>query len=296
MKLVRGIAALQSDVTVISNVGDNIWLHGLYVCPDIDTIVYGLAEILDEQRGWGIKGDSYDCLDALRRLGASTWFALGDRDIAMHLLRTSMMKEGKPLSEITELIRKRYSIPGRIIPATDQEIQTTVLTDRGDMHLQEFWVKNAGRPRVKGLRFNGAESANANPEAIESVRRSSLVLVAPANPISSIGPIVAIRNLREALSRNRDRVVAVSPLIGDRAISGPAVKYMKALGLETSAVGVAKYYRDFVETLVISQSDQRMVKAIQSVGMHAHKADITMNNREAEIRLARYLLARFSKK
>lgn len=290
MKLVRGLDSLAKDMTVISNVGDNIWLYGLYVCPDIDTIIYGLAGMLDGQRGWGIKGDSFNCLTHLKKLGAPAWFSLGDRDIAIHVLRTSMLRAGKSLSEITDIIRNRYSISAKIIPATDSEVTTKVATSNGEMHLQEFWVKNRGTPKVTGVRYTGMADAVASRGAIDAIKKSDLIVVAPANPVSSIGPIIAISDLRKELIHNRHKVVAVSPLIGEKAVSGPAVKYMKALGIKNSPVGVAKYYRDFVSTFVISKNDHRMTSKIEALDMQVYETNITMKTRKDEVRLGRYIL------
>lgn len=292
VKLVRGLAALTKDMTVISNVGDNIWLHGLYVCPDVDTIVYGLAGLLDERRGWGIRGDSFECLAQLEKLGAATWFSLGDRDLATHLTRTVMMNKGKSLSEVTEWMKRRYAISAGIIPATDNEMATKIITDRGKMHLQEFWVKHKGNPAVTGVQYDGAKSAKANHKAIEAIRKSDMVIIAPANPVSSIGPMVALAELRKGLAKNRDKVVAVSPLIGEAAVSGPAIKYMKALGLASSPAGVAEYYRDFAASFVIDTSDHRLAPKIQNLGMRVYETNITMKNRQGEIRLGRYLMDR----
>jgi LPPG:FO 2-phospho-L-lactate transferase len=292
VKLVRGLAALTKDMAVISNVGDNIWLHGLYVCPDVDTIVYGLAGLLDEKRGWGVKGDSFECLAHLEKLGAATWFSLGDRDLATHLTRTVMMNRGKNLSAVTEWMRRRYAISAGIIPATDNEVATKIITDRGKMHLQEFWVKHKGNPAVTDVQYDGAKSAKANRKAIEAIRKSDRVIVAPANPVSSIGPIVALTELRKELAKNRDKVAAVSPLIGEAAVSGPALKYMKALGLASSPAGVAEYYRDFVGSFVIDTSDHRLAPKIQNLGMRVYETNITMKNRQGEIRLGRYLMDR----
>jgi LPPG:FO 2-phospho-L-lactate transferase len=292
VKLVRGLAALTKDMVVISNVGDNIWLHGLYICPDIDTIVYGLAGLLDEKRGWGVKDDSFECLAQLEELGAQTWFSLGDKDLATHLARTAMMNKGKSLSKVTEWMRRRYAISARIIPATDNEVATKIITDKGKMHLQEFWVKYKGNPAVTGVQYDGAKSAKANRKAIEAIRKSDVVIVAPANPVSSIGPIVALTELRKELAKNRDKVVAVSPLIGGAALSGPAVKYMKSLGLASSPAGVAEYYKDFVGSFVIAASDHGLASKIQSLGMKVYETNITMKNRQDEIRLGQYLMDR----
>jgi len=292
VKLVRGFGALTRDMIIISNVGDNIWLYGLYVCPDIDTIVYGLSGLLNEKQGWGIKGDSFECLAQLNDLGAPSWFGLGDKDLAIHLLRTSMLKDGKSLSEITDQVRRRYRIPAKIIPATDDEVTTVIATDKGNMHLQEFWVKNEGKPQVKGVHYRGARKAHASLKAMDAIRQSDLVIIAPANPISSIGPIIALAGLRKVLEKNRNKVVAVSPLIGEHAISGPASKYMRALGISSSPVGVADFYRDFVSKFVISTSDHQLANKIEAFDMQVFETNITMRNSQNEIRLGQYLLDR----
>jgi LPPG:FO 2-phospho-L-lactate transferase len=291
IKLVRGLAAVEKDIAVICNIGDNIWIHNLYVCPDIDTIIYGLANILDQKRGWGIKGDSFQCLAQLKKIGAPAWFGLGDRDLAIHLLRTSMMKEGKSLSEITNFFRGCYSISAQIIPATDKEMMTRIVTNTlGEIHLQEFWVKHRGRPKVTGIRYENASKATANPAALDAIKRCHAVVIAPANPVSSIGPIVALADLRNVLAQNRDKVIAISPLIGGKAVSGPAVKYMRALRVETSSFGVAKYYRNFVSKFIISKEDHRMKSQIEALDMRVYETNITMKTKRDEVSLSRRLL------
>jgi LPPG:FO 2-phospho-L-lactate transferase len=295
VKLVRGLARSAKDMTVISNVGDNIWLHGLYVCPDIDTIIYGLGGVLDGKRGWGIRGDSFECLAQLKKLGAPTWFSLGDRDIATHVLRTDMIRAGKSLSEITVWMGDRYSVAARVIPATDSEVTTRIMTGSGEMHLQEFWVKHMGAPRVTGVRYDGADKAMPNRDAIDAIGQSDAVIIAPANPVSSIGPIVALAGLRKELARNKEKVLVVSPLIGEKAVSGPAVKYMKALGIESSPVGVAQYYRDFAGALIISKDDHCLARRIEDLGMQVYETNITMKSRQDEVRLGRHVLSKIKK-
>jgi LPPG:FO 2-phospho-L-lactate transferase len=291
-KLVRGLAAVTKELTVISNVGDNIWLHGLYVCPDIDTVTYALANILDERRGWGIRGDSFNLLHQLGRLGAETWFALGDRDLATHIVRTQMLRDGHTLSEVTDLIARRFGISSKIIPCTDDPLTTVIDTEKGNMHLQEFWVKNRGSLRVKGVTFVGSRSAIPNKNAIAAIRKASKVIIAPANPISSIGPTLSIAGISEELTARRKKIVAVSPIIGKGPVSGPAAKYLGALGLPATPAGVAKYYSDCVGALVIAESDRHMTTEINRLGMQTFETDIMMKNRQAEIRLARYLVER----
>ncbi len=293
IKLVRGLADLEKDIVVISNVGDNIWLYGLYICPDIDTLIYGLANQLNRKQGWGVEGDSFKCLTQMKKIGIQTWFGLGDKDLAMHLLRTSMLKEGKSLSQVTDFFRKRYSINAQIIPATDSEVTTRIVTvTRGEMHLQEFWVKYRGKLSVSDIRYENASSAKANPAAVDAIKRSRAVVIAPGNPVSSIGPIIALSDLREQLAQKRKKVIAISPLIGRKAVSGPAVKYMRALGLENSSFGVAKYYREFVSTFIISKEDDSMKSQnkINGLDMEIYKTNIIMKARTDEIRLGRYLL------
>lgn len=290
VKLVRGMAAITDDIAVISNVGDNIWLHGLYVCPDIDTITYGLAGMLDKKKGWGVSGDTFSCLGQMEKMGQARWFRLGDKDIALHIFRTELLKEGKSLSDISDMVRRRLGIKARIIPATDDLLQTMVLTDKGKMHLQEFWVREKGEPSVKSVSFEGLENAKASQIAIDAIRKAERMIVAPANPISSIGPIVALPEIRKEISRVKEKVVAVSPIIGRSAVSGPALKYMKAMKVENSPVGVARYYSDFLGTMIISKTDSRMASQIEKMGIRTLQTDIMMHNRKDEIRLARYLL------
>ena len=290
VKLVRGLAAVRRDISVVCNVGDNIWLYGLYVCPDIDTVVYGLAGMLDEKKGWGIKGDTFSFLGQLGRAGERPWFGLGDRDLATHVLRTSMMKEGKSLSEATAFLAKRLGVSARVIPSTDDHVETRVSTTRGDLHLQKFWVQKRGRPQVTGIRYDGIEKAEASTAAIDAIRNADRVIIAPGNPISSIGPTIALAGIRSELARARHKVVAVSPIIGKSALSGPAAKYMKSVGLKSTPAGVAEFYKDVAGSLVISPDDHGMSDMIRRLGLKVYETDIMMKGRRDENRLARYLL------
>ena len=293
VKLVRGLALQTTDLKVISNVGDNIWLHGLYVCPDIDTIIYGLADMLDKRQGWGVKNDSFGFLRQMEMLGEEMWFKIGDRDLATHLLRTNMLKNGKNLSEITNWMRSRYAIAPKIIPATDNPMETKVVTDRGEMHIQEFWVKYGGEPNVLNIVYSGADRSRVNPRAIDALKRSKIIVIAPANPITSIGPILAIKGIRKELIAQKKKIIALSPMIGNEAVSGPAAKYMRAMDLQNSPIGVAKYYSDFVSKLIISASDWRLSTEINRLGIKAYETDIIMRNADDETRVALYLLKRF---
>ncbi|MFL6394956.1 MAG: 2-phospho-L-lactate transferase [Nitrososphaeraceae archaeon] len=293
VKLVRGLALQTTDLKVVSNVGDNIWLHGLYVCPDIDTIIYGLADMLDTRQGWGVKNDSFGFLSQMELLGEQMWFKMGDRDLATHLVRTNMLKNGKNLSEITDWMRSKYGLAPKIIPATDNQMETKIITDRGEMHIQEFWVKYRGEPNVINIVYSGADRSRVNPRAIDALKRSKIIVIAPANPITSIGPILAIKGIRKELIAQKKKIIAVSPMIGNEAVSGPAAKYMRAMDLQNSPIGVAKYYSDFVSKLIISASDWRLSTEINRLGIKAYETDIIMRNADDETRVALYLLKRF---
>ncbi len=272
----------------MSNVGDNIWLHGLYVCPDIDTVLYGLAGILSS-RGWGIEADSFSFLDQMEKLQQEVWFKLGDRDIATHLLRTAMIRQGRKLSEITDWMRNKYSVSTKIYPATDSELETIIITDKRPMHIQEFWVKYHGDPQITDIRYNGAENATANPELTNSLKNSDLIVIAPGNPVSSINPILMVKEIREQLKKSRQKVVAVSPLIGERAISGPAIKFMKAMKLTDSAFGVANFYSDIVGNFVIDSRDSIISSKIESLDMNVFHTDIVMRDLIDEKRLSSFI-------
>ncbi|MGH9933900.1 MAG: 2-phospho-L-lactate transferase [Nitrososphaerales archaeon] len=290
VKLVRGLSAVTKDFVVVCNIGDNIWLHGLYICPDIDTIVYGLANMLDIERGWGVSHDSFEFIRQMELLGEESWFRIGDRDLATHLVRTRMLKEGKSLIDVTQWMCNKYGISAKVIPVTEQYTETKVVTEEGDMHLQEFWVKHNARMQVKDIIYSGANKAKPSVEALDAIRSSSMIIIAPANPVTSIGPMLAIRGVKEALEKARNKCVAISPIIGNKPISGPAAKYMQALGIEVSPYGVASFYSDIISRIIIDSSDQQYARKIEALGINVNHTNIMMNDMKDESRLASYLL------
>lgn len=290
VKLVRGLARISKDVAVVCNVGDNIWLYGLYICPDIDTVTYGLAGLLDPKKGWGIKGDTFSFVRQMEAMGMPAWFGLGDRDLATHVRRTEMLKRKKSLTEVTGAIAEALGVAAKVLPATDDEVETVISTRKGKMHLQEFWVKNGAKPVVTGVAFKGASNALPTPQVVDAIRNSEMIVIAPANPVSSIGPMLAIPGLRRELERARKKVVAVSPIIGAKPVSGPAAKYMKALRLKVSPAGVAKYYRGVAHALVIDRADSQIAGSIKNLGVEAETAEIMMNGSRGETRLAQHLV------
>jgi len=290
VKLVRGLASQNSEINVICNVGDNYWLYGLYVCPDIDTIIYGLADLLDYEKGWGIQKDTFGFLRQMEIFGEETWFKIGDRDAATHLIRTNMLKNGKNLSDITKWMCEKFAVEVKVIPVTDNSIETRITTNKGDLHLQEFWVKHRGKDKVEGIQYIGADKARPNPEAINAIHDSEMVIIAPGNPLTSIGPMLSIKGVRKELSKMKKKVVAVSPLIGNKAFSGPTAQYMEAAGIEVSAYGLAKMYSDVCSNIVIDSKDKTLMKKIQNLDIHAYDTKIKMTNKLSEDSLASYIL------
>jgi len=290
VKLVRGVASQTRAISVISNVGDNYWLYGLYICPDIDTILYGLADILDTEKGWGIKKDTYGFLRQMEMLGEETWFKVGDRDAAIHLMRTNMLKNEKNLSDITEWMCQKFAIDTKIIPVTDNSVETRIVTNKGDLHLQEYWVKYKGQDKVEGIKYLGADKARANPAAVNAIHDSKLVIIAPGNPLTSIGPILSIKGIRKELSKSKKKVVVVSPLIGNAAVSGPAGKYMEAAGLDVSVYGLAKIYSEVASHIVIDTADRIHTRKIENLDMKVYETKIRMKEKKDEEALASFIL------
>ena len=290
VKLVRGLASQRNDITVISNVGDNYWLYGMYVCPDIDTIIYGLAGILDESRGWGIKKDTNNFLRQMEVFGEETWFRVGDRDAATHLLRTNMLKNGKNLSDITQWMCEKFAIETKVIPVTDNTIETRITANNEDLHLQEFWVKHRGQGKIEGIQYVGADKSRPNPAAINAIQDSELVIIAPGNPLTSIGPMLGIKGVRKELSKNRRKVVAVSPIIGNKAFSGLAAKYMEAAGIDVSVFGVAQMYADVCSKLVIDTKDKSHANKIEGMDIKVYETNLKMKNKLSEDALAAFIL------
>ena len=295
VKLARGLSKTTNELVVVSNIADNIWLHGLYICPDIDTVMYGLAGLLDRRRGWGIADDSFVFMEQMKRFEQDYWFKVGDKDLALHIVRTNFLKEGKSLSWITEWIRKKLSVSPIIMPASDDHFETRIETQIGDMHIQEYWVKYHAELSISNIRYKGIEQAIPSGKALEAIRNSDIIVIAPGNPISSIGPITSIPGIRKELSLRKEKVVAVSPIIGNEALSGPASKYMRAMGIESSPIGIASHYADIVSNLVISVSDKEYENQIRNIGVNVYKTNIIMDNEKDEINLSNYILNLFNK-
>lgn len=291
IKIIRGLASCTSDLSIISNIGDNFWFNDLYVCPDIDTCIYGLAGILDKERGWGIKNDTFYYLNCMKLLGKEAWFQIGDKDLITHIIRTKMLSKGFSLSTIVKWIAyDLYNINIKIIPVSDTHIETRIVTNKGDMNIQEFWVKNKAKPRVLDVYYKNSKRAKCNKDALKIIQSSDIIIIAPANPISSIAPILSLAQIKAELIGQRDRVIAISPVIGNKAISGPAGKYLKAKGIESSALGIAKFYSQLISKIVIDNSDSDLSIEIKKMDVSSLVTNILMNNAKQEKRLARLIL------
>jgi LPPG:FO 2-phospho-L-lactate transferase len=292
-KLIEGLAAEidPAELTIICNTGDDAVFHGLYVSPDIDTITYTLAGLSDSEKGWGIKDDSFVALGQLRRLGNDAWFNLGDKDLATHITRTRMLRQGRTLSEITDYLRRMFGVRSTILPMSNERIETRVITPQGEISFQEFFVKERWAPTVSAVRFEGAEKSGPAPGVLDAIRDADAMFVCPSNPISSIGPILAVPGIRSALQNTDTPIIAVSPIIAGTAISGPAHKLMIACGFEASALGVARCYANFLDSFLIANEDCGFIPMIEQARVKAVASDIRMPDIAAKRRLARELLA-----
>jgi len=259
-----------ATVTAVVNVADDVVLHGLHISPDLDTCTYTLAGAIDPERGWGLVDESWQAMAELGRYGGDNWFSLGDRDLGTHLFRTTRVHDGARLTTVTAEIAAAWNLQCRLLPVTDDRVETRVtLVDGTEIGFQEYFVRLAHSVEVTAVRFDGADSASPSPEALDAITDAESLVIAPSNPIVSIGPILAIAGVTEALTARRERTVAVSPIIGGAALKGPADRMLRELGEESSVVGVARRYRDLAATLVIDEVDAALAPEVEAAGMRA---------------------------
>jgi len=291
-KLLRGLAACldPADLTIVGNTGDDTEVWGLHVSPDLDTVTYALAGLLDVARGWGRAGETFRALEAMAALGGSTWFSLGDRDLATHLARTSALRTGETLTAVTARLAARLGVRARILPMSDAPVRTSVTTTEGRLTFQEYFVRDKAQGDVVSVAYDGAEAARPAPGVVEAIATAELVVVCPSNPVTSIGPILAVRGIAEALRATPASVVGVSPIIGGAPVSGPAGRLMTARGLAVSPLGVAAAYAPWLRALLIDAGDAGETAALSRAGVRAVTADILMTDRAREVALARRVL------
>jgi LPPG:FO 2-phospho-L-lactate transferase len=285
VKLVNG-----KDLSIIVNTGDDIDLFGLHISPDVDIVSYTLAGIVDEEKGWGIRGDTFHCLESLRKFNGETWFNLGDRDLATHVFRTNLLRNGWKLSEVTVHISRLLGLEATILPMTDDKFETRVLIDDGLVHFEEYFVKRAAKDEVLGVEFVGADKAKPAAGVLEAIEDAELLIVCPSNPIVSIGTILSVDGVRNAVRRTGAKKVAVSPIVGGAPVKGPADKLLRGLGFEVSAYSVAKLYSDFLDTFILDIADSAERDRIAKLGIDVKVANTLMKSLEIKIGLARTVL------
>ena len=280
----------QDQVTVIGNTGDDREFYGLHVSPDLDIVTYTLAGVVDESQGWGIRGDTYHTMSQLTRYGNEDWFMLGDRDFATHIHRTNLLRQGKTLSEVTDELRQKFELDIRLLPMTDQPVATHIRTPAGLLHFQEYMVKRHCADEVQDVIFTGAEKARPAPGVLEALKNADAILLAPSNPVVSIGSILSVPGIHDVLHEASGMIVAVSPIVGGAPLKGPADKLMSGLGMEVSAVGVVRCYRDFLDVMVIDEQDAHLVSEIEDLGIPAVATNTIMRDDRAKAALARKVL------
>jgi LPPG:FO 2-phospho-L-lactate transferase len=279
------------EITLVVNTGDDLLWWGLYVSPDIDSITYVLSGLLSRERGWGVRGDTFLCLQAMGQLGEPTWFHTGDRDLAIHLLRSRLLAEDKTLSEATAMICEKLGVKANILPMSNSRVETRVDTPSGELSFEEYCVQRWFQDPVNSVRFAGSSDAEPAPGVIEAILAADAVILAPSNPITSIGPILSVPGIREALTRARGKVAAISPIVGSAPVAGPAGILMKAQGLPCSIAGVAKAYEDFLDLMICDTRDTAAADALSRDGLQVHCAQTIMRTAEDKAALARAVLS-----
>lgn len=291
-KFLKGLVEIVEveELNVIVNTGDDIELYDLHISPDLDIVMYSLAGIVDETKGWGIKRDGFQCLEMLGEYGVETWFNLGNKDLATHIYRTALLKSGLTLSEVTVKLCQALGVKVKILPMSDDKIETMIVTDSGTMHFEEYLVKRGAQDSVVNVKFEGIERSSPASGVIDSILESDAVILCPSNPIVSIGPILSVAGVRNALKKTKARVIAISPIVGGATIKGPADKLMRGLGLEVSAYGVASLYRDFLDDFVIDAIDKTQKTRIEALGINVVVTNTIMNSMIDKIQLAKVVL------
>ena len=287
-KLLCGLVQVMppEELTVVVNTGDDFRWMGLYICPDLDTVIYTLAGLDNPATGWGVRDDTFHCLEHLRRLGCETWFQLGDRDLATHVYRTHLLQNGSRLCDAVALLCLRNGIASRVLPMTDSPVPTIVDTGEGAMAFQDYFVRRRCSPQVRGFCFQGIEAASPAPGVLEAIQEADAIVLCPSNPYISIGPILAVPGIRTALRATHATVLAVTPLVAGESLKGPAAAMMRQLGSEVSAWSVARQYQDFLDIFVLDRRDAHLSGRIEALGPEVRTADTVMNDLPAKVALA----------
>lgn len=297
-KFLRGLvrAVPPHDITVIVNTGDDVVMHGLRVCPDLDSVTYWLGDAFDRERGWGRRDETFRANEELARFDPElAWFNLGDLDLATHLFRTNLLASGVTLSEVTQRVASRFGIDARLVPMSDDPVTTRVSVvaegQEVDLHFQEYWVRRQAHDEVKSVRYEGATSARPAPDVLEALRDADVIVVCPSNPVASIAPILAVPGIRDALERRRDVVAGVSPIVGGRPLAGMADRLLPVAGVEVTAAGAAEVYAGLLGAWVIDDVDRGLAGRIERTGVRVGATDSVMTDDSKAETLARFALA-----
>jgi LPPG:FO 2-phospho-L-lactate transferase len=281
-----------ASITAIVNTGDDVVLHGLHVSPDLDTVTYTLAGEINPDTGWGLRDETWQAMETVRRYGGISWFNLGDRDLGTHLYRTQRLREGATLTQVTSEIVTAWGLRLRVLPVTDDRVETRVTVEgEGEIGFQEYFVQRRHDVAVTDVRFDGADDAEPGPDVVAAIRSAARVIICPSNPIVSIGPLLAVPGVRDAVESRRDATVALSPIVAGAALKGPADRLLRELGHESSVVGVARLYAPLAATLVVDEADADLASAVEQQGMRCVVAPTVMSSPDAAEALARTVLA-----
>jgi LPPG:FO 2-phospho-L-lactate transferase len=280
-----------SEITAVVNVGDDLVLHGLTICPDLDTIAYTLAGLNNDELGWGLRGESWRVMDELADLGGATWFRLGDRDLATHLYRSQRLSEGATKTEVAQELCRHWALKVRLLPVTNDVVATEFDTDVGRLSFQQYFVQHHHDVTVRAIEVTGAQEARATPEVLRALEECSRIVIAPSNPLISVDPILQIPGIRDVLERRRKEVVAISPIINGAAVKGPADRLLGELGHEVSSLGVADFYQGLIGTLIIDEADRALSDTIRSRGINVQVTTTIMAEPENSRRLAEAVLS-----
>jgi len=291
-KFVDGLAHIidQKKIKVIVNTADDIKLFGLYVCPDLDIITYTLADVIDREKGWGFQNESYDCLKELSKFYDFSWFNAGDKDLATHIYRTDLFSKGFSKAQITDEIRDKLGIKAKIIPMCNENVQTYIKTDKGLIHFEEYYIKYGCNPKILDVELKGIKNAKPINNTLDLIKKAKRIIICPSNPIVSIGTILKVKGIMEALNKVKEKIYGISPIIAGKTVKGPADKLLKWANLEVSCFGVAKYYQSFLGNFIIDNKDENLKSKIQKLGINVYITNTLMTNLERKKELSKFVL------
>ena len=291
-KFIEGLANVvrPESLKIIVNTGDDIELFGLKICPDLDIITYTLANLVDKEKGWGFIDESFNCLSILKKYYDTGWFNAGDKDLATHIYRTDLFKQGYTKAEITKKICEKLNVKSHIIPMCNENVETYINTPNGEIHFEEYFIKECCEPEILNVKFKGIKNAKPVDMVLEYIKNAKKIIICPSNPIVSIGTILRVKGIKKSLIKVRNKVYAISPIIKGTTVKGPADKFMRSIGLEASCVGVAKFYRDFLGNFVIDNKDCKLKPNIEELGINTFCFDTLMTNLNKKKELAQFLI------